>query len=528
MSGQPIKLVFTGLDQAGKTTIYKMTMEEMSLPEAIDPTPTRGIERHSNIYLDTEFQVWDLGGQKKYRETYLTKPEIFDKARCVIYVVDIQDFHRIDESYKFYVNTLNIIKDIKPQPRMYVLFHKFDPEKSVKLKTQFYRATKLFRKADQVIQHNFKGYATSIHSNTIDLAIKRILFENFEAYEEPEIIEPEPTPVKIEVVAEAEPAPVEEVIAPTIEPEVMEATESETVVETIEADSVAEAETIPPEPAPLPEKAPPPTTEPITPTPTPTKAPTPKPSQKPEVAAPPGMAQLPSVAPVEEFAKPVVKTTPDLSEIEDLLAMADDLKERFDPSDIDESEVDEALEMATPTELSDLSEDLLDKLASIIDTRMKETEEIVALSILGPDGKQVLAFGETEEDYGRLDTVREVVSSLNPKQFFKDLTDIEYRGLGHVSLDLFDIYFARASDDYAVAVIATNVSTEMLENAQIIVNSIRQGLNITPDDEEEEVIEEEEEIKAAHFDEEKPVSFRPKGKKDLVLDLRSRLDKMKD
>ena len=66
------------------------------------------------------------------------------------------------------------------------MFHKFDPEHIGKLRNNFYKATRLFRKADNIINIKFKGYATSIYSNGIDLAVKRILFENFEKFKDKE------------------------------------------------------------------------------------------------------------------------------------------------------------------------------------------------------------------------------------------------------------------------------------------------------------------------------------------------------
>ena len=50
-------MIFAGLDKAGKTTIYKATMEEMNVDEIKDLRPTRGIERHSHDFLDTDFKV---------------------------------------------------------------------------------------------------------------------------------------------------------------------------------------------------------------------------------------------------------------------------------------------------------------------------------------------------------------------------------------------------------------------------------------------------------------------------------------
>ena len=51
MSAAAKKLIFAGLDRAGKTTIYKATMEEMSPGELEQSRPTRGIERHAHDFL---------------------------------------------------------------------------------------------------------------------------------------------------------------------------------------------------------------------------------------------------------------------------------------------------------------------------------------------------------------------------------------------------------------------------------------------------------------------------------------------
>ena len=51
-------------------------------------------------------QIWDLGGQESYRETYLSKPEVFNQTAALIFVVDIQDIERLDEAYKYYVREI--------------------------------------------------------------------------------------------------------------------------------------------------------------------------------------------------------------------------------------------------------------------------------------------------------------------------------------------------------------------------------------------------------------------------------------
>ncbi|MDH5401461.1 MAG: ADP-ribosylation factor-like protein [Candidatus Heimdallarchaeota archaeon] len=454
MSDEVSKLIFAGLDKAGKTTIYKATMEEMSLSELQESRPTRGIERHAHDFLDRDFSVWDLGGQQNYRETYLSKPEVFNQTKALIFVVDIQDIDRLDEAYQYYLDIINILNQLAEMPKLYVLFHKFDPDKIGKLRTHFYRATKMFRQADELIRQKFKGYATSIFSNSIDLAVKRILFENFENYQEPT------GKVKLK--------------STTTEKEDVKEVPSIDKSGAAPSPSIKKDADVPMPSAPKPGISSAPT--PSAPKPEVTSAPTPS-APKPEVTSTPTPAE----------PKTEVKEVPKLTAEE-------------------EKELDKALEEATPTSLIEFSEEVINQLTNTIETRMKESPEIVALSILSSDGSQALAVGKSEIDYERLETLKNVVEQLNPKQFFKYLTDIEYRGLGHFSLSDFDIYFARASDSYAIAVIAVDVSTMMLQNAQRIVRSIRQGLGLVPPDQSDE-----------------DSTGKPKKKKDLVTDLRGRL-----
>lgn len=457
-------------------------MEEMSSQELQNLAPTKGIERHTTDYLDRDFSVWDLGGQASYRETYLSKPEIFNQTKAMIFVVDIQDIDRIEMSYQYFIDILQILKNVDPAPKLYVLFHKYDPEIAGKLKSHFYRAARLFRKADQITPNKFKFYLTSIYSNSIDLAVKRILFENFDDFEEPsDILETKPKTV---IAAEKEiPAPA----APGV------SSIHNAPAPTPKSDEPTPVPAGPPETAPAP----------VSSSPKPkTAAPIPKTSApQPTITSAPAPQRSAPEPKVEETKVDVpVEKTPE--------------SEPFAESESAQEEKpvtqEQEVEQATPTNLFDLSEDLVTKLTEIVERRMHESPEIVALSILSAQGKQVLAVGKSSDDYEKLETLKDVVGALNPKQFYKELSDIEYRGLGHFSLESFDIYFARVSDDYAIAIIAIDVSTLMLQNAQRIVNSIRQGMGMMDGNEDAP---------------DEPGADKPKIKKktDLVQDLRSRL-----
>ncbi|OLS16950.1 MAG: hypothetical protein HeimC2_45280 [Candidatus Heimdallarchaeota archaeon LC_2] len=476
------KLIFAGLDKAGKTTIYKATMEEMDAKDLKDLAPTKQIERHSTNYLDQDFSVWDMGGQQNYRESYLSKPEVFNQTKAMIFVIDIQDIDRLEESYQYFVDILSILKNVDPAPKLYVLFHKYDPELAGRLKSHFYKAARLFRKADKLTPQKFKFYLTSIFSNSIDLAVKRILFENFEDFDEPsQKLSMKSAKPQADSKSVPQPSGVPTATASTAPSQTPPPSTTISETKTVPQPTTSSAASLtpsakPPAPPPAANKAPPPAT-------------TPEPKTKP--AIPP----LPT-----KIAEPRVEEK----------AVTEEVSKETPPPDMEkvEKKTDkEILEDATPKSLFDLSDSIVEKLTEVIAKRMAESEEIVAISILSQDGEQVLAVGKSDIDYERLGTLKEVVATLNPQQFYKELADIEYRGLGHFTLSDFDIYFARASNEFAIAILAVDVSTLMLQNAQRIVDSIRQGLGTME-------ISEEAEPDAAP------------GKKDLVSDLRSRLKKL--
>ncbi len=489
------KLIFAGLDAAGKTTIYKATMKEMPAEQLKGSKPTRGIERNITDFMDIDFAVWDLGGQKSYRETYLSKPEVFNSTKALIFVVDIQDVDRFEEAYQYYLDIMNILINVEPKPKVYVLFHKFDPDKAAQLRSHFFRATKLFRQADAQTGMKFTGFATSIFSDTIQKAVKRILWENLDNYnpnlEVKEKTAP-PTPSVPKIggnvtkppsttgTPTAIPKPSEKPSAPAPTSDFLGEKLSDKI-DPLLSDVEKEVETVSSRQSSEPkiEKAP---------------APTPAPSPKPAAAPTHTSASAPAPTPVQvekkaEQTKPIETEKPSSA--------------KPIPSPVyKEGEIYEEV-----PDLSDLSTHIVDQLSNVISKRMNETPEIVALAILSVDGKVPLAVAKSEMDREKIEIVKQVVQALSPRQFFKDLGDVEYRGLGHLTVSNFDIYFAKLQDEYAIAILAVDVSTAMLENAQRIVKTIRQGLGMVPKDKSEAKEEEEE-------------------PKDLIGDLRSRLKRL--
>ena len=121
------KILFTGLDGAGKTSIILALKREYSKIALIKPT--RGALRSSFKLLGREITEWDLGGQKSYLISYLKNPsKYFDETEIAIYVIDILDASRIKETLSYFYDVVDKFKELKIEPTINIFFHKSDPK----------------------------------------------------------------------------------------------------------------------------------------------------------------------------------------------------------------------------------------------------------------------------------------------------------------------------------------------------------------------------------------------------------------
>lgn len=123
---EPHKILFTGLDGAGKSSIILALQREFSRISITKPT--KGAQRRIFTLMGREISEWDLGGQKSYRISYLKNPSrYFDDTEVAIYVIDILDVSRIPESLSYLIDVTNKFKELKIEPPINVFFHKCDP-----------------------------------------------------------------------------------------------------------------------------------------------------------------------------------------------------------------------------------------------------------------------------------------------------------------------------------------------------------------------------------------------------------------
>ncbi len=127
MSEQVLKIIFVGLDNSGKTSILYTLEGKFAQIASLKPT-IRFTRTDFNI-LGLPIKIWDLGGQKQYRDEYLERDQYFRGTDVLYYIIDIQDTKRFTESVEYFLSILEVFERINPEnyPYIQVLLHKVDP-----------------------------------------------------------------------------------------------------------------------------------------------------------------------------------------------------------------------------------------------------------------------------------------------------------------------------------------------------------------------------------------------------------------
>lgn len=173
------KILFTGLDGAGKSSIILALRREFSKIAIIEPT--KGAQRTNFSLLGREISEWDLGGQKSYLISYLKNPsKYFDDTEIAIYVIDILDDSRIRESLSYLSDVVDKFKELRIEPPINIFFHKYDPKLNKSLKIVLdEKIAELKKEIEESVNYNkIYFFCTSIYDPyTIMSIISEILLE---------------------------------------------------------------------------------------------------------------------------------------------------------------------------------------------------------------------------------------------------------------------------------------------------------------------------------------------------------------
>lgn len=173
------KILFTGLDGAGKTSIILALQREFSQIATLKPT--RQAQRKIFEFLGKKIAEWDLGGQERYRIAYLKAPgKYFDKTAVCIYVIDIQDEDRLMESLSYLKDVVEQFKILEIKPPIIILFHKYDPVyKKLYPVEGAKKVLDIKKQAEKIVgEHQHDFYKTSIYELwSIMTAFSKILLK---------------------------------------------------------------------------------------------------------------------------------------------------------------------------------------------------------------------------------------------------------------------------------------------------------------------------------------------------------------
>ncbi len=123
------KVIVVGLDNAGKTAIVTKFGGRLGISDLASLKPTKGIKRDHIITETLDLYIWDFGGQEELRKKYFQNPErYFLQIDLLIYVVDVQDPERFEESLGYFKDIIELLILLEEFPYIMIYIHKYDPD----------------------------------------------------------------------------------------------------------------------------------------------------------------------------------------------------------------------------------------------------------------------------------------------------------------------------------------------------------------------------------------------------------------
>ncbi|MHA1766289.1 MAG: ADP-ribosylation factor-like protein [Promethearchaeota archaeon] len=123
-----LKFLLFGLDNSGKTSILLSLTRNTNLLSYVSLKPTREINIVNFEAGNKIINLWDFGGQEKYRNKYLQDlSEYLYNVDKIIFVIDVQDTERYDLALDYLTQILNFLKKSDEIFEFSIFLHKHDP-----------------------------------------------------------------------------------------------------------------------------------------------------------------------------------------------------------------------------------------------------------------------------------------------------------------------------------------------------------------------------------------------------------------
>lgn len=169
------KIVLMGLANAGKTCIYERVFEGKKPWELMQSTATKGIDyREYDVGPITKPMIWDLGGQQQYLDEYHgpLRKNIFKKASVLLYVIDVSDVDRFENTRIEFEWSANQILSSNRNASLNIFLHKIDLIHDRNALIPY-----LKRLLSHNISHKINFYPTSVFDESLFTAWSGIIRE---------------------------------------------------------------------------------------------------------------------------------------------------------------------------------------------------------------------------------------------------------------------------------------------------------------------------------------------------------------
>ena len=129
-NSEELKLIMGGLDNAGKTSFLIALRQKYNFYERVTSLkPTINIDYSSFNFLNLyRINLWDMGGQERFRKIYINNPVYFTDTNYFYYLIDVQDEIRFEESIQYLSDLLDIFRSLEYSNEIIICFHKYDPK----------------------------------------------------------------------------------------------------------------------------------------------------------------------------------------------------------------------------------------------------------------------------------------------------------------------------------------------------------------------------------------------------------------
>ncbi len=177
------RILLIGLNGSGKTrNFYRM----VPLAEII--------AKYQHDFLRADIEIIDTGGNKSFRQGYLTNPDVTSNLSAVVYFVDVQNTKSYQEAANYLIQWTKTNAAALQGVKGYLIFTKIDPGTEGKLKSGLEKLAGIIAPLDSAFPGELVKTITSIYSDSSNEIFQRILLDALPKKEPRKIKEVPPQP----------------------------------------------------------------------------------------------------------------------------------------------------------------------------------------------------------------------------------------------------------------------------------------------------------------------------------------------